>query len=266
MLRLVLLLIFSVTGIVTVMYGLHIPGQGGYTSKQGPVGQGCTCHSQKRTDSVSIRINGPSRLKVGEKGQYEVLLSRSGFRSGGFNAAVKRGTLIPADNSTIITYGEIAHSKAQSSDEFDIMRWKFIYQAPERGDMPDTIFITGLVSNNDGKISGDQWNHGKYFPLTIVAPGIPSTVYNPEEIFQASIFQRENSASPILDLELMADADVKVEITTLNEKFVTILRNEHLMKGQHIVPIPAGPLDAGEYYCIISVGNELDRIKFRIDK
>jgi hypothetical protein len=158
------------------------------------------------------------------------------------------------------------HSKPKDSDLYDYSRWKVIYVAPARGDVTDTLFTVGLVGNGDRKEAGDQWNFGASFPIKIISRGIPASVYNPEEIFQVSLFQRELEASPILDIELLVDDTLKVEIFTTDGKSVTTIKNERLYKGQHIVPIPSGPLESGEYFAKITVRDMTDKLRFTIKK
>lgn len=248
----------------TVVYA-HIKGQPGYTKKNGS--QGCSCHNTTKSDSVQVTIGGPSKVIAGEKAQYEILVYKKKSENAGFNASTKSGTLQPTkDGLTTTKAGELVHSKPKDADLYDISRWKVIYVAPARGDVTDTLFTAGLASNGDGKEGGDQWNFGAAFPITIVSRGIPASVYNPDEIFQASLFQRELEASPILDIELLVDDTLKVEIFTAAGKSVTMIKNERLSKGQHMVPIPSGPLDGGEYFAKITVRDMTDKLRFTIKK
>ncbi len=248
----------------TVVYA-HIKGQPGYTKKNGS--QGCSCHNTVKSDSVQVTIGGPSKVIAGEKAQYEILVYKKKSENAGFNASTKSGTLQPTkDGSTTTKAGELMHSKPNNADLYDISRWKVIYVAPQRGGVIDTLFTAGLASNGDGKEGGDQWNFGAAFPITIISRGIPATVYNPDEIFQASLFQRELEASPILDIEMLVDDTLKVEIFTSEGKSVTMIKNERLSKGQHMVPIPSGPLDGGEYFARITVRDMIDKLRFTIKK
>ncbi len=248
----------------TVVYA-HIKGQPGYTRKNGS--QGCSCHSTMKSDSVQVTIGGPSKVIAGEKAQYEILVYKKRGENAGFNASTKSGTLQPSkDGSTTTKAGELMHSKPNNADLYDMTRWKVVYVAPARGDVTDTLFTAGLAGNGDGKEGGDQWNFGAAFPITIVSRGIPATVYNPDEIFQASLFQRELEASPILDIEMLVDDTLKVEIFTSAGKSVTMIKNERLSKGQHMVPIPSGPLDGGEYFARITVRDMTDKLRFTIKK
>ncbi|HEY6171768.1 MAG TPA: choice-of-anchor V domain-containing protein [Candidatus Kapabacteria bacterium] len=248
----------------TVVYA-HIKGQPGYTKKNGS--QGCSCHNTTKSDSVQVTIGGPSKVIAGEKAQYEILVYKKKSEVAGFNASTKNGTLQPTkDGLTVTKAGELMHSKPKDADLYDISRWKVVYVAPAKGDVIDTLFTAGLAGNGDGKEGGDNWNFGTAFPITIVSRGIPATVYNPDEIFQASLFQRELEASPILDIEMLVDDTLKVEIFTSAGKSVTMIKNERLSKGQHMVPIPSGPLDGGEYFARITVRDMTDKLRFTIKK
>jgi hypothetical protein len=261
-----LLPLFLFTSIVTatIVYA-HIKGHTGYTKKTGA--QGCSCHNKTKSDSVQVTIGGPSKVIAGEKAQYEVIVYKKKGENAGFNAATVKGALQPmTDGSTTIKAGELAHSTSKNSDLYDIARWKFIYIAPQKGDVTDTLYTAGLAGNGDGKESGDQWNFGAAFPIKIISRGIPATVFNPDEIFQVSLFQRELEASPILDIELLVDDTVKVEIFTTDGKSVTTIKKERLLKGQHIVPIPSGPLESGEYFAKITVRDVTDKLRFTIKK
>jgi len=248
----------------TIVYA-YKKGQPGYTKKNGA--QGCSCHNKTKSDSVQVTIGGPSKVIAGERAQYEILVYKKKGENAGFNAAINKGTLQPTkDGATTIKAGELMHTTPKDADLYDISRWKFVYVAPTKGDVTDTLFTVGLVSNGDGKEGGDQWNFGTSFPIKIISRGIPATVYNPDEIFQASLFQRELEASPILDIELLVDDTLKVELFKSDGKFVTLIKNERLSKGQYMVPIPSGPLESGEYFARITVRDMTDKLRFTIKK
>lgn len=243
----------------------HIKGMPGYTKKT--ASQGCSCHYKSKSDSVQVTIGGPSKVLAGEKAQYEILVYKKKGQNAGFNAAVNLGTLQPTkDGSTLVKAGEMMHTKPKDADLYDVSRWKVIYFAPTRGDVTDTLYTVGLSGNGDRKEEGDHWNFGAAFPIKIISRGIPASVFNPEEIFQVSLFQRELDASPILDIELLVDDTVNVEVYTTDGKSVTTIKNERLLKGQHIVPIPSGPLESGEYFAKISVRDMTDKLRFTIKK
>jgi hypothetical protein len=213
-----------------------------------------------------VTVTGPSVVRSNEKAQYEIRVVKKRGKGSGFGIASKRGKLDPIDSSVKKIDADLVHSKVAVPDAYEVASWKFLYTPPEKENVLDTIFSVGLSSNGDGKEGGDFWNFGSPFAVKVVAIGIPSTVYNPEDIFEVSLFQRELSAPPVLDIELNVDDIVKVEILTLDGKLVTTIKDERLSKGQHIVPIPADALAAGQYYAHVKVRNAEDKLKFTITK
>jgi hypothetical protein len=246
-------------------YSFHIKGTPGLTNKAA-TSKGCYCHGDAKNDSVRVVVTGPSIVRSNEKAQYEIRVIKKRGKGAGFGIASRRGKIDPIDTTTKKVEPELVHSKVATPDQYEICSWKFLYTPPEKENVLDTIFSVGLSSNGDRKEGGDAWNFGAPYAVKVVAVGIPSTVYNPEDIFEVSLFQRELSAPPVLDIELNVEDVVKVEILTLGGKPVTTIKEERLSKGEHIVPIPADGLSAGQYYARVTVRGAQDKLKFTITK
>ena len=259
---LILLLLSLFWGIAHAIYS---KGSFQATRKMHSQAKGCSCHEANPSNDVKVWIEGPQDLHPGANGTYTVYVAGMKNKGAGFNVAASHGQLKPSESGVRIDSGEIVHSKPKLASS-DTIKWFFNYTAPLTSVTSDTLFSTGLVSNNNGTRSGDKWNYGNDFIIAIsgVAANFDAATF--EELFQASLFQRETTTSPILDLEMRVADTAKVDVYTPDGKFVMNIKNEFLTKGEHVFPIPYGGLEAGQYYCRIYVHDQNDAIKFLIVK
>src|SRR6185436_18533523 len=156
-----ILLTFTLSG-----YGFlvrHSTGQVGTTLRDG--GLGCSCHAFALSDSVHVWITGPESVALGGFAEYVVTMSGGPAVRGGFNVASSAGVLSAFDTSARLITGELTHS-APKGFQNDTVSWRFRYQAPLSGSR-DTLFSTGNSTNGNGLPTGDAFNFGANFEVTL---------------------------------------------------------------------------------------------------
>jgi hypothetical protein len=127
---------------------------------------GCSCHSTNSDSSVHVWIEGPDRLFPGETGAYKLLLTGGPAVAGGFNVAVRFGTLNPGDLNSKVLENQLTH-KFPLSFTNDTVFWKFNFTATDTLGT-DTIYSIAQSVNLDGINSDlDRWNFGNNFVVTV---------------------------------------------------------------------------------------------------
>ncbi len=245
---------------------LYTKGSFQATKKMHASAKGCSCHSKDISKDVSVWIEGPQNLHPGENAVYTIYVAAKNNVGAGFNVASAHGELKSSESGVVAQMGEVAQSKTKLKIASDTIKWFFNYTAPLVNTITDTLFTAGLVSDDNEKISNDRWNYGNDFIIAIGGSVVDPDATETEELFQASLFQRETTTSPILDLEMSITDVAKVDVYTTDGKFVMNIKNEKLTKGEHVFPIPYGGLEGGIYYCRITVRDQNDAIKFLIVK
>lgn len=91
-------------------------------------GNGCVCHSPNFDASVSVWVEGPSQLTIGQTGVYNIYLTGGPMVDGGYNVAARFGTLGIADTNSQIIDGELTHTYPLPFVG-DTVHWTFNYTA-----------------------------------------------------------------------------------------------------------------------------------------
>jgi Secretion system C-terminal sorting domain len=132
-------------------------------------GSGCVCHDLQADKDVHVWVTGPDTLYEGQKAIYKMFLCGGPAVAGGYNVAVRFGTLDSAGFFSLLIDNELTQAfPLLFPSPQDTIYWPFIYTA--NGILPmDTIYSVGLSSNFDGNPTlGDYWNFGPKYPVTII--------------------------------------------------------------------------------------------------
>ncbi len=137
----------------------------GLTKRDG--GLGCLCHDLEFTDSVTVWIEGPDTVNIGDTTAYKLFMTGGPAVVGGFNIAAYYGEVDSADTLTKVLFGELTHSSPNLFVN-DTVKWNFFYTAPETI-LTDTLYSVANSVNYDSIPSElDQWNFGNNFIVNVV--------------------------------------------------------------------------------------------------
>ena len=140
-------------------------------------GSGCVCHTTERDTSVSVWIEGPDTLMMGETGSYKMYLANGPAEAGGYNVAGRYGIMSLVDTLSVWDY----RSPNELTQAFplvfptpqDTIFWDFAYTAPDSV-VIDTLYSCGLSIVFDHIPDfNDRWNFGPKFPVAVVQNVIP---------------------------------------------------------------------------------------------
>ena len=140
-------------------------------------GSGCVCHTVERDTSVTVWIEGPDSLAMGQTGIYKMLLANGPAEAGGYNVAGRFGIMSLVDT---LSYWHFA-SPNELTQAFtllfltpqDTIYWMFAYTAPDSV-VIDTLYSCGLSLVYDSIPDfHDRWNFGPKFPITVYQNIVP---------------------------------------------------------------------------------------------
>lgn len=140
-------------------------------------GAGCVCHSLNSDPDVSVWVEGPDTLYIGQTGIYRMYLTGGPAEAGGYNVAGRFGLMIALDSASVWDFrapNELtqAYPLPFPSPE-DTIFWEFGYTASDSSEV-DTIYSCGLSLVWDSiPDSLDRWNFGPKLPLTIIEGSVP---------------------------------------------------------------------------------------------
>jgi hypothetical protein len=140
-------------------------------------GNGCVCHTVERDTSVSVWIEGPDSLVIGQTGLYRMYLANGPAEAGGYNVAGRFGTMVLVDTLSYWHY----LSPNELTQAFplvfptpqDTIYWEFAYTAPD-SILIDTLYSCGLSLVYDHIPDFlDRWNFGPKFPIKVIENIVP---------------------------------------------------------------------------------------------
>lgn len=153
--------------VCAIVYGgiQYSTGITGITQKNG---DGCVCHDPVADPTVTVRIWGPTQVLPGSSNTFTVSLKGGPAVKGGFNAAVKTGSLTTTDPGVQVMQGELTHTTPRVFGAADSVYWTFSYTAP--GTLGyDTLYATSNSVNGDGQpTDADSWNNAPNFAVQVV--------------------------------------------------------------------------------------------------
>lgn len=150
----------------------------GFTKKNGE-SIGCVCHNLDPSDSVSVRIIGPSSVRQNDTATYILAIAKGPAITGGCDIATSRGNLITTPLDTFLKRAEqfpgagfeLTH-KMPKAFVGDTLKFIFRYIAPAAPNTIDTIFANGNSTNNDLGSDNDKWNYATNFLVSITTTGV----------------------------------------------------------------------------------------------
>ncbi len=135
-------------------------------------GDGCACHSLYEDTTVTVWVEGPETLAVGQTGLYKMFLTGGPAEAGGYNVAGRFGIMSIDDTLSVWDYrapNELTQAfPLPFPTPQDTIFWPFEYTATDSFNV-DTIYSCGLSIVYDFRPDSlDRWAYGPKFPLTII--------------------------------------------------------------------------------------------------
>jgi hypothetical protein len=117
-----------------------------------------------------VWITGPDTLQVGQSGVYAIHLTGGPEIKGGYNVAVRFGSLMVVDTFSQKIDVELTHNAPKQFPPNDTLSWQFKYFAPSAVGT-DTIYsVAQSVNGDEIPTDADRWNFGNNFAVTVVPP------------------------------------------------------------------------------------------------
>jgi hypothetical protein len=240
-------------------------------------GYGCVCHTVEQDTSVSVWVEGPDSLLVGQTGIYRMFMAGGPAEAGGYNVAGRFGEMVLVDTLSFqhpLSLNELTQAFSLPFPTMqDTIYWEFGYKVLDASNQWDTIYSCGLSLVWDSIPDfHDRWNFGPKFPVKILAvtnnddknnqptdfilfqnypnPFNPSTKIRfviPNEVRNLKDF---SSQAPRNDNLL---ASLKIYDALGNE--ITTLVNEEKSPGEYEVNFDAAGLTSGLYFYRLTAGS-----------
>ncbi len=229
-------------------FGAGITGR---TKKSGT--PGCTCHGSSPTQSVSVKITGPTSVQAGDTATYRLQLFGGPLVAGGCDIAAQTGTLLTSylESQLQLLSGEITHTSPKLSAGGDTIRWTFKYKAPNAPNTKDSIYANGNSVNLAAGSSGDAWNYAPNFVINVTPP--TSIIKNTETVKNFKLGQ--NSPNPFnpstkISFSIVKSGFVSLKLYDNLGRLAADLVNENLSAGSYDVTMDASTygLTSGMYY------------------
>lgn len=245
-----LLFIFFSASII--LYG-NPDGRTGRTLKSSTSGCG-GCHGSSAVTDVSVLINGPDTVVVGQTKQYTMTITKPSKTGAGLDIATRRGTLAPVSSNIHLASGELTHNNniPMSGGTVTV---QFNYTAPSTP-VIDTLWSTGLATNSDGGTSGDDWNWSISKRITVILA--TEVISNNSVISDFMLSQNyPNPFNPVTKFfyELPSPDFVIIKVFSSNGNEVALLVNKKQNAGKHNVTFDGSNLSSGIYYYEMTAGN-----------
>jgi len=199
-------------------------------------GLGCICHGSSDS-TVQVWIEGPDSLFINDSAYYKLMMTGGPSVKGGFDLAVRFGILDSVDTLTHILLDELTHTSPKQFANATVL-WDFMYISPDSL-VTDTIYSVANSVNDNSEPTGDKWNFGENFPVTIIA----DLVYVNEDIILNDFELSQNYPNPFnpnTTIKFIIPQDVRRETQAVSLKIYDILGNE-------IVTVVNEEKPAGEY-------------------
>lgn len=137
-------------------------------------GNGCVCHTTEESSNVQVWVEGPDTLFAGQSALYKMFMFGGPAIAGGYNVAVRFGTLNLTDTLSLLIDNELTQAfPLPFGTTNDTVFWPFIYTAVDSVDI-DTIYSVGISTNWDTIPDWrDEWAYGPKFPVRILHNILP---------------------------------------------------------------------------------------------
>jgi hypothetical protein len=232
-------------------------------------GRGCVCHTLDRDFSVSVWVEGPETLYVGQTGYYKCFMSGGPAEAGGYNVAGRFGEMVLVDsfsyqNQYVLNELTQAFSLPFPSPQ-DTIYWDFGYTASDSSAEWDTIYSCGLSIVWDSiPDPNDRWNFGPKFPIRI----LPLTNVEENSIHPEGFALYQNYPNPfnpttkikftipsITLRRAQSDIPVTLKVYDILGNEVMTLVDEEKFPGIYQVNFNGTGLTSGIYYYRIEVAS-----------
>ena len=222
-------------------------------------GRGCVCHNLERDSSVSVWVEGPETLSVGQTGLYKMFLAGGPAEAGGYNVAGRFGQMVLVDTFSfqhLLSMNELtqAFSLPFPTPE-DTIYWDFGYTASDSSAEWDTIYSCGLSIVWDSIPDfHDKWNFGPKYPVRILrVTDVEESSLGPEGFNLSQNYP--NPFNPSTKIEFTIPSNVKSETSNVSLKVydalgneIATLVNENKQAGTYEVEFNGAGLTTGIYY------------------
>jgi hypothetical protein len=218
-------------------------------------GSGCVCHALDRDFNVTVWVEGPDTLEVGETGHYKMLMAGGPAEGGGYNVAGRFGEMILVDTFSFqhpLTLNELTQAfTLPFPTTQDTIYWDFAYTVSDSTIEWDTIYSCGISLVWDSIPDPlDRWNFGTKFPVRIVDN---VTSVNNISNFADDYLLHQNYPNPFnpsttIEFYLPENSNVRINIYNLNGELISSLFSSYLNAGNHSINFNAENLSSGVYY------------------
>ncbi len=218
-------------------------------------GSGCVCHSLDIDTSVTVWVEGPDTLYVGQTGKYKMFMTGGPAQGGGYNVAGRFGQMVLVDSFSYQNPQAMNELTQAFSLPFpstkDTIYWNFGYTASDSLTGWDTVYSCGLSLVWDSIPDfHDRWNYGPKFPIRILSQ--VNSIDNSEQTsLEFKLYQNyPNPFNPstTIDFYLPTSENVNLTIFDATGSEVEVLINSFMESGNHSVSFNAGDLSSGVYF------------------
>jgi len=232
-------------------------------------GRGCVCHTLDRDFSVSVWVEGPETLYVGQTGYYKCFMSGGPAEAGGYNVAGRFGEMVLVDSFSYQNQYALNELTQAFSLPFpspqDTIYWDFGYTASDSSAEWDTIYSCALSIVWDSiPDPNDRWNFGPKFPIRILH--VSNTQESPVTPDNFNLYQNfPNPFNPTTKIQFtipsitlrhaQSDVPVTLKVYDVLGNEVTTLVDEEKVSGSYQVDFNGTGLTSGIYFYRIEAGN-----------
>jgi hypothetical protein len=254
----VVLVVLASFAITTSNVYSYSGGRASCTLKPGSTYNGCSCHQNGSTTSITVTVTGPATLAPGATGVYTFSVTRTGMTRGGIDIAVSAGTLALATGSTGL---KILSGELVQSTKFTGPTTKTFNLTAPNTPGPITIYFVGCGDSQNEP----GWRHGTNLVVNVVS-GI-----NPTEEVVHSYSLSQNFPNPFnptttISFGIPKAGLVNISVYDITGKFVAELVNSELSAGKYNTAWDASYLASGLYFYKIQSGDFVEVKKMSLIK
>lgn len=227
-------------------------------------GNGCSCHVDQAAPGVHVWLEGPTLLALNTPTLYVVHISGGPAVAAGYNVAAGHGTLTPYDTASRVIDNELTHSFPKEFGTDTVVTWTFLFTGTSSG--YDTLFTVANSVNRDHSPTGDQWNFGENFILSVGTTAVhrtqePSRTFSLEQNFP-------NPFNPKTTIRFHTNVDGRttVRVYDVLGREIAVLLDKFERQGEHLVVWDAQNIPSGLYFYQLNAGELTDVKKMIVVK